>query len=246
MKRVSVCMATYNGGKYIHQQIKSILVQLDVNDELVISDDGSSDNTLVIINSFNDDRIKVVANKNKKGPVGNFENAILNSRGNYIFLADQDDIWYENKIKVMVDYLQKYDVVTCDCKVVNDELEELSPSYFAYINSGPGFIKNLKRNTYMGNCMAFKREIVNSILPFPPNIPNHDLWIGAVADLFYKPYFIPQILGLHRRHNSNASNTFDVKMKTSVFKKINKRLILFANLPSLFIKMYKIKKTNQV
>jgi len=235
-------MATYNGGKYIYKQINSILPQFSDGDELIVSDDGSTDDTISIIQAFNDKRIKIIYNKKKKGPVGNFENAILNASGKYIFLADQDDVWLANKIKVMLSYLQKYDVVVCDCMVVNDELKELVPSYFKYINSGSGFVKNLKRNTYMGNCMAFRKDIINIILPFPDNIPNHDLWIGVVADLFYKPYFINQILGSHRRHSNNASNTFDIKMNTSFFQKINKRLILFSHLPKLFVKIYKIKK----
>lgn len=236
MKRVSVCMAAYNGEKYIYQQIQSILNQLSENDEIIISDDVSTDNTIQIINSFSDDRIKIVYNKGKKGPIWNFENAIKYSKGEYIFLADQDDVWFDQKIDTMVNYLQKYDVVNCDCKVVNDGLEVICPSYFKYINSGPGFFKNLKRNTYMGNSMAFRRKIIKIALPFPDNIPNHDLWIGMIADLFYKPYFIAEVLGLHRRHNNNASNTFDIKIKTSTIKKIKKRLILFYHLPAVFFK----------
>ncbi|MBB6127048.1 glycosyltransferase family 2 protein [Mucilaginibacter lappiensis] len=234
MQNVSVCMATYNGERYILQQVESILNQLDADDELIVSDDGSTDRTLDILNEFTDKRIKIFSNKNQKGPVGNFENAIRNSNGQYIFLADQDDVWFDTKIKVMVSYLQRYDVVNCDCKVVDDSLNVICPSYFQYISSGVGFIKNLKTNTYMGNCMAFKRNTLDVVLPFPKNIPNHDLWIGAVADLFYKPYFIPEVLGLHRRHDHNASNTFDIKLKTSFWQKINKRLILFSHLPRLF------------
>lgn len=229
-------MATYNGEKYIHQQVVSIIEQLGNDDELIVSDDGSTDRTLKILNEFDDKRIKIIFNKNKKGPIGNFENAIRTSNGQYIFLADQDDVWFDNKIEVMVACLQQYDVVNCDCQVVDNALNVICPSYFNYINSGLGFIKNLRTNTYMGNCMAFKRNVLEIALPFPDNIPNHDLWLGVAADLFYKPYFLPEILGLHRRHENNASNTFDIKFKTSFWKKINKRLILFYHLPKLFIR----------
>jgi len=239
--RCSVCMATFNGEKYIYEQVKSVLDQLSAEDELIVSDDGSRDGTIQIIQSFSDKRIKIFYNENKKGPVGNFENAIRNAKGEYIFLADQDDIWFDHKIKVMLSYLQQYDVVNCDCSVVNENLEVICHSYFKYINSGPGFIKNLKTNTYMGNCMGFKRGIIKVALPFPSNIPNHDLWIGIAADLFYKSYFIPEILGLHRRHGNNASNTFDVKIKTTFWQKINKRLIIFSHLPQLFVRKMKNK-----
>jgi glycosyltransferase involved in cell wall biosynthesis len=236
MPTVSVCMATYNGEKYIFTQTKSIIDQLSNHDELVVSDDGSTDKTIAVLQSFNDSRIKIVYNNGNKGPIGNFQNALTHSKGEYIFLADQDDVWFHNKIETMVSLLNKYDVITCDCAIVDDNLNILKDSYFKHAHSGPGFFKNLKHNTYMGNSMAFKRKLMPVILPFPPNIPNHDLWIGVVADLFYKPYFIPQVLGMHRRHNSNASNTFDIKVKISFWKKVNKRILIFRNLPRLICK----------
>jgi glycosyltransferase involved in cell wall biosynthesis len=231
-------MATYNGEKYIYEQTKSILDQLKLSDELIISDDGSTDNTLGILKSFGDERIKIFYNEGNKGPVGNFQNAIEKAKGDYIFLADQDDIWYKNKIAVMVSYLKTYDVVNCDVKIVDNDLVTLKESFFQHAKSGKGFLKNLKRNTYMGNSMAFKKELLPVILPFPDNIPNHDLWIGVAADLFYKPYFINQTLGLHRRHESNASNTFDLKIPTSFWEKVNKRILVFRNLPKLFFRKY--------
>jgi len=234
MPVISVCMATYNGEKYIYEQTRSILDQLAAGDELIVSDDGSTDNTISVLESFKDHRIKIFRNEGNKGPVGNFQNALENASGNYIFLADQDDVWFDNKIAVMVSYLDKYDVVNCDCEIVDNNLATLKESFFEHHHSGTGFIKNFKRNTYMGNSMAFKKALLPVILPFPPNIPNHDLWIGVVADLFYKPYFIPQILGLHRRHDSNASNTFDIKIKTSFWQKVNKRVLVLRNLPGLF------------
>jgi len=227
-------MATYNGEKYIYEQTKSILDQLFAADELIVSDDGSTDRTIEVLKSFNDSRIKIFKNTGNKGPVGNFQNGLSQVKGDYIFLADQDDIWFSNKIEVMSSYLSDYDVVACDCEIVDDDLHTLKNSYYKHANSGAGFIKNFKRNTYMGNSMAFKKELLPVILPFPPNIPNHDLWIGVAADLFYKPYFIPQVLGLHRRHSSNASNTFDIKIKTSFWQKVNKRILVIRNLPGLF------------
>ena len=234
MPVISVCMATYNGEKYIYEQTQSILIQLSAGDELIVSDDGSRDNTISVLESFRDNRIKIFRNKGNKGPVGNFQNALENASGDYIFLADQDDVWFDNKIAVMISYLDGYDVVNCDCKIVDNDLSTLKESFFAHHHSGAGFVKNFKRNTYMGNSMAFKKGLLPVILPFPPNIPNHDLWIGVVADLFYRPYFIPQILGLHRRHDSNASNTFDIKIKTSFWQKVNKRILVLRNLPGLF------------
>ena len=114
---VSVCMATYNGERYIRQQIDSILSQLELSDELIISDDGSTDSTLEIIKSYHDIRIKVFhhqqsASHNKSyqtniNVTANFENALRHSKGEYVFLSDQDDIWVHNKIIKMRHVLEK-------------------------------------------------------------------------------------------------------------------------------------------
>ncbi|MCG2791916.1 MAG: glycosyltransferase, partial [Weeksellaceae bacterium] len=106
---ISVCLATYNGEKYLEAQIKSILKQLSVDDELIISDDRSTDNTISVINKFDDNRIKIFINKNKNGVAHNFENALLKATGDYIFLSDQDDIWADNKVDVLLKELKEYD-----------------------------------------------------------------------------------------------------------------------------------------
>ena len=96
--KISVCLATYNGEKYIKEQLDSILPQLSANDEIIISDDNSTDDTINIIRSLNDERIKIYVNKTK-GIVKNFENALNNASGDIIFLSDQDDVWKNDKVK---------------------------------------------------------------------------------------------------------------------------------------------------
>ena len=88
---ISVCMATYNGEKYLREQVGSILTQLGENDELVVSDDGSTDSTIDILKSYNDPRIKIFINTGRHGVNSNFENALRHADGDYIFLSDQDD-----------------------------------------------------------------------------------------------------------------------------------------------------------
>ena len=95
---ISVCIATYNGQEYIADQLKSILCQLKSDDEVLISDDNSIDDTLKIVQSFQDKRI-IIYNNNFKSPIKNFEFLILQSKGDIIFLSDQDDIWVSNKVK---------------------------------------------------------------------------------------------------------------------------------------------------
>ena len=147
--KVSVAMATYNGEKYIKEQIKTILDCLEENDELVISDDGSTDNTLGIINSFNDDRIVLIEGP-QKGIKQNFANAIKNTSGEYIFLSDQDDIWEKDKVTEVIKCFEKENctLVVHDAEVVDENLNMVMSSYYSYRNSGKGIIKNIYKNDY--------------------------------------------------------------------------------------------------
>src|SRR5882724_1575202 len=99
--RVSVCLATHNGALYLKEQLDSILDQLNNKDELVISDDGSTDDTLEIIHSYKNDQIKLLPNRKFNSPVKNFEYALASCKNEIIFLADQDDVWRSEKIDIM-------------------------------------------------------------------------------------------------------------------------------------------------
>ena len=108
---ISVCIATYNGGKFLGEQLQSILCQLGKDDEVIISDDGSTDNTYLLVMSIQDNRIKFYKHKSdsfllphEKATL-NFENALKYAKGDYIFLSDQDDVWVENKVEVMCQIL---------------------------------------------------------------------------------------------------------------------------------------------
>lgn len=90
---ISVCMPTYNGEKFIRIQLESILSQLGNDDEIVISDDSSTDKTVEITKSFNDSRIHLLENNTFHSPIYNLENALKNAKGDFIFLSDQDDEW---------------------------------------------------------------------------------------------------------------------------------------------------------
>ena len=100
-------MATYNGQKYIREQLCSIIPQLRAGDEIIISDDGSTDDTLAVIEKFNCDKIRIVQGP-QKGVKQNFANAISECKGNIIFLVDQDDIWYPNKLEVACKKLSEF------------------------------------------------------------------------------------------------------------------------------------------
>jgi len=204
---VSVCMASYNGERFIKEQITSILTQLGTNDELIVSDDESTDTTCCIVKSFDDPRIRLINNPNPGNPVRNFEHALFHARGTYIFLSDQDDIWVENKLTVQSRLLDDFDLVVSDCRLVDEFDVTLADSFFSQHSSGPGFFKNLYRNSFLGCCMAFRRSILEKALPFPPSIAMHDIWIGLISELCGTTHFCPEKLVRYRRHNTAASTT---------------------------------------
>ena len=115
--KISVCLASYNGQLFIEQQIKSILAQLSEYDELIVSDDCSTDKTLEIVETLNDKRIKIFSGIRYGSPIRNFENALKHATGDVIFLSDQDDVWLPNKVKIMTSYFHQYDVVVSNCSI---------------------------------------------------------------------------------------------------------------------------------
>lgn len=208
MTKFSICIATYNGEKYIKKQLDSILPQLIDDSEIIISDDSSSDKTLEIIDSYKDERIIVLPNQKFRNPIFNFENALKHSNGEYIFLADQDDIWMSGRIDKVIPFFENYDLIVCDCRVVSENLEVLIESYFSLVDARPGLFRNLIRTSpYIGCCMAFKKKVLEKAIPFPKNIPMHDFWIAMLCESLFKIKFIYEPLVLYRRHSFNASFT---------------------------------------
>jgi glycosyltransferase involved in cell wall biosynthesis len=231
---ISVCLATFNGAKYIKEQLDSILVQLQEMDEIIIADDGSSDDTISIIESYKDSRIKIYRNS-YRNLILNFEFALNKAKGDFIFLSDQDDVWLPNKVEVCLNYLSTYDVVLSNCKIVNANLETINNSFFHLNNSKKGFLRNLVKNSYIGCCMAFKKKLLIKALPFPKSIPMHDIWLGFISEFFLKTKFIEEPLLLHRRHGNNESPTGE-SSPYSLLQKIKFRYNMLKNFPKVYLK----------
>ena len=209
--RVSVALASYNGALYIKEQLESILVNLSMKDEIIVSDDGSTDGTRRIVSEYAriDSRIHLIEGP-CNGIIANFEHAIERCRGTYIFLADQDDVWEKDKVEKVLKIFQEKDValVVHDAKVCNGDLKEvLLPSFFSYRSSGAGVWKNIVKNTYMGCCIALKKEVRDKVLPIPKSIQMHDQWIGILSDFYFgKSVFLKETLLSYRRHGENNSS----------------------------------------
>jgi len=236
---ISVCIPTYNGEKYIQQQLDSIFAQATRVDEIIISDDSSTDRTIEIIKSYNDNRIKLIENQKFSSSIFNLENALKHARGDYIFLADQDDIWYPDKVKIVLKHLENYNLVITDCKLIDENDNTLAPSFFQIVNSGKGFFKNLIKNSYLGCCMAFDRNLLKYILPFPKRIAMHDIWIGLNAELFSSIYFCNEQLVRYRRHEGNRTPFTGRISKNSIGYKLKYRIeMLLLILKNLIMKKY--------
>lgn len=238
---ISVVLATYNGEKHIRAQISSILRQLRDCDEVIITDDMSTDLTVSMINEFSDSRVRVIYSDSNKGPIGNFENGIKNATRDIIVLADQDDVWLDGRLDIVRSALlnnkSQYVLAVLNSAVVDEQLELIQPSVFKFLRSGPGLLKNIYKNTYIGCHMAFSRKIVPLILPFPKKIPMHDIWIGLVSEMVGSVVFINTISMLFRRTGYNFTQPryswktrfcwrFSLVLSLIVFFMLNIKIIL--------------------
>ena len=220
---ISVALAAYKGEKYIEEQLRSILSQLDPGDEVIVSDDAPGGATEAVVRTIaaTDARVKYIAGPGQ-GVIANFNNAISATQGDYIFLADQDDVWLPGKVEKCVAALAEtpYDpaVVLHNAKVVDASLNVMDPSFFASHGSRPGYWENLLKNSYMGCCMAFTSSLKPYILPLPLNAPMHDQYIGLQAEKVGNVTFIDEPLLLYRQHGNNVTGR-----KTSLKEKITWR-----------------------
>jgi glycosyltransferase involved in cell wall biosynthesis len=221
---ISVCIATYNGESYIGEQIRSILFQLSENDEIVVSDNGSTDSTIEILESLGDQRVKIF-NCSSRGVVNNFENSLKYARGDYIFLSDQDDVWIDGKVSTMIRLLSEFELVMSDGYVVDKSLRITGCSIYGSTKPRLGVINNLIRNSFTGCCMAFNRRVLNAALPFHRLLPMHDWWLGLVAQSVGNVKIIDDKLILYRRHDFNVSTLSSPSNKT-FFQKIHVRILI--------------------
>lgn len=237
---ISVCLATHNGEKYLTQLIDSILPQLNEHDELIVSDDGSYDATIDILQSYHDARIHIFHYTQQRDysqkhlssfylASANFNNALIHAKGDYIFLADQDDVWLPNKIENCVQLLQKYDIISHNFGIINEknillEKQHLSDTIYSKL-SLLGYWRHLP---FRGCCLAFNRKVYDISIPIPQDTFEHDCWIGMNAIMRgYKYQYLAQPLINYRRHSNNVS---DIVSSNSLAFKLAYRMKLLKNI----------------
>src|SRR5260370_6760784 len=203
---VSVCMATYNGVRFLRPQMTSILSELEPGDEVLVVDDCSSDDTVAILGSFGDPRIRIHSNGTNVGPQATFDRSIGLAANDIIIMTDQDDVWIPGRVAAMVKTLEETgaalvssnsEYIDADGAVVTFPMPPLraADSQRHLVNIVRVFTG---RAAYYGCSMAFARSLRRLVLPIPRYVEAYDLWIAMAADLTRASAPL-QMRTLHRR-----------------------------------------------
>ena len=207
-RTIGVAIASFNGEKYISEQINSILNQKTKVDKIVINDDKSTDKTVRIINKLIKKGYPIVLHQNEEnlGYSRNFLECIKKCDTDYIFICDQDDWWQENKVEEMENFINNNRDSLCwmhDCSLTNENLEIKVKSKINNIQR-----QFMNRNCFvMGSCMVLSKKAKNYIYPYPTNMSKygHDNWIAFVMQGINKLKVTSKSLLLYRRHGNNTS-----------------------------------------
>ena len=220
---VSVVMCTYNGSRFVAEQIASICLQTYANLEIIIVDDASTDNTFEIVNQYadRDKRIRPFKNEKNLGFNLNFNRACKLATGNFIAIADQDDVWDSTKVeKLLTKIDEDPDTLLVHC--ISARFEKFGKfqlkshklvNYFAGKD-----VRNFFLSNYIsGHNMLLRRSLLERSLPFPGSV-YYDWWLAAVASCNGKIGVVPEILVWHRMHDSNATGA--AKPKLHLYKQV--------------------------
>lgn len=218
-KTIDVLLATYNGEKYVKEQIDSILNQTYKNIHLIISDDCSTDNTRNILKDYEkNDKITIYYQEKNLGYIKNFEFLISKVENDIYMLSDQDDYWLPEKIEKTYKKLldENADMVFGDLKVVDQNLEEIYPSFNDYMLLTRKINKyiNTKYLNYLYNCVTgctvmSKKSFIKYFMPLPKNTKHviHDYWMGLMISFNGKMAYLPEKYILYRQHGNNQVGT---------------------------------------
>jgi glycosyltransferase involved in cell wall biosynthesis len=205
--KVSVAMASYEGARFVGEQLESFRVQTRLPDELVVCDDGSTDGTPELVEAFAASApfaVRVERNPERLGYTRNFERAVSLCSGEIICLSDQDDRWYPDKIERV---LAELDAAPATLMTVNDQDIVLADAR----TSGATIFGNNRKlgfpdsNLIAGCCTSFRRPLLDLLLPVPEGIP-YDSWFGTMADLLGVKKLIEAPLQMYRRHGGNTTD----------------------------------------
>jgi len=206
--RISIALATYNGERYLLEQLESFRRQTLQPDELVVCDDCSSDKTLAILEDFSRTspfEVRLLRNEVNLGHLRNFERALSRCEGDYIFLSDQDDTWAPNKLETVVTEFEKnplIDVIVNDATYVDTDLASLGTTVLERVLS----VGAKKSGHIAGACTAISKRFRDFIVPFPASAcPHHDVYIHRWANLLGTKLVLESPLQTWRIHGGNST-----------------------------------------
>lgn len=217
---ISVALCTFNGAKYLSSQLDSILNQTRPADEIIIVDDCSTDGTLNIIKAYaaKTSIIKYFVNETNVGYVSNFSLAISKTRGDYVALSDQDDIWTKDHIEKLLTNIGDKAVCVGDASMIDAEGNYLRMTFSQIkgnfhipdndISKAYRIIYNY--NPYQGASMLIDRRWVEPFLPIPPRVSYHDSYLAACASLTKGIVVIRDIITLYRVHNGQVTKSWRI------------------------------------
>lgn len=241
--KISIAMATYNGAQYIQEQLQSFVDQTRQPDELIITDDCSTDQTEAIVRDFAKTApftVEFHRNEKNLGYCGNFNAALMKTTGDLVFLSDQDDVWFPEKIEHMIDVAERNPqalVVMNDAALTDGELNEVGLTKVGQIRSA-----GLPMEAFvMGCCCGIRRELLDFCMPIPAGIKAHDNWIVHFAEAVSGKVVDDRVLQYYRRHESNESQF--IANRTT---KVNRREAFFHSLKKLFEGDVRQKEKEQI
>lgn len=230
-EKVEILLPTYNGEKYLREQLDSILKQSYPNLKVIVSDDCSKDTTSQILKEYQekDARIEIYLQEHNWGVVKNIEFLLQKVSAPYFMLADQDDYWLPEKVEKTVNALKTVDIVFTDLEVVDENLKTIYPSFNDYMLLSRRIEKyrNTNRLNYLYNCftgctVGAKSSLISKILPLPKNSKYviHDYWIGLMASFYGKVGYLPEKLIKYRQHGNNQVGTEKISHGFTKFEQV--------------------------
>jgi len=211
---VSVAVAAFNGERFIGEQLDSILAQDWPSIEVVVSDDASTDGTVGVVEEYaRRAPVRLLPNGTRAGVSANFARAIAACRGEYIALADQDDIWKPGRLTRLVDAIGDSSLVYCKTTEVLDATgsvrrEHAFDSYHSFARQyGSGRLTRflLSENWVVSHTMMFKRPVIERALPFPDGLSFHDGWLALVASTQGGLKFLDESWQVYREHENSVT-----------------------------------------
>lgn len=229
MSMISVALATYNGEKYIHEQIQSIISQTFADFELIIQDDCSTDATYEILKTYaeKDTRIRLYKNNENLGFAKNFEEIVKKCQSEYIAFADQDDIWMADHLVVLLNIIGSYDMACGNALLVNENGVSMGFTMQDIVGMKKQVTpENAKwrlfyDNFVQGTASMVRKELCERYLPVPIVVRYHDYWFALIASVQRGIIYTPEIILKYRQHDNNITNNIKMSYLREVYNCIS-------------------------